>query len=613
MTQTGVEAPVIADPLANHNERLISDFDLAFLEPGVVNALREAQFDPVEQAGIDAVQALTPRQALKRGNIARDRARERATQESVNTHIAAHVPEAWLTEFPELQELFANILSRYSYHNMTAEEWYLGLPDNSDPDANTQRPGQERLVEEVNALRAIYGAGETTTDENNDETNDDDDETELDPSLELTPEDIATYNNARDTLARLSIERRQLILKHGPKAARLEAAYKEARDTFRQLGAAVSTARVEQLRRRGVGEPAIQEIVARATRGEHQHFSNKEYDLMMDDTSKRARVARWLAQHPKLLFGTEFVSGIFVGGAAKAAIAGVAGVTAGIFLPGVIGTALAVGSTKGVLTAAVGNRAETLLRFNQRRNEDHAALTRLLDGIGNQEGDSDTDNIATRAQDIMQAIIDGRVEQDRAYNFKRALGHAAVGAAGGLLGELGTVGFQHLVGGVPHVTAQAPAKGSINVNHIPGVTQQPIGPSIHQPVTLPQPGVPAGLQPNIHVPQGAGYDQVLTSLAAEQGAHLNGAQSWLLYNHLQGIFGKHIFANNLGYVRGPGVNNLGISHAGLSQWSPGVAQATHNWLIQHNLLSDPVKKAAKKTAKATGHRVLTLAGRAVTV
>lgn len=87
---------------------------------------------------------------------------------------------------------------------MSEREWQRGLPRGAHgTDRNNQRPGRERLTEEVDALIAEYGSTEPTP---------------PNPLEGLpTPDELRNLSeavvSARNRLAELSIARRQLIRK----------------------------------------------------------------------------------------------------------------------------------------------------------------------------------------------------------------------------------------------------------------------------------------------------------------------------------------------------------------------------------------------------------------
>lgn len=101
---------------------------------------------------------------------------------------------------------------------------------------------------------------------------------------------------------------------------------------------------------------------------------------------------------------------------------------------------------------------------------------------------------------------------------------------------------------------------------------------------------------NIHVtvPQGAGYEEMLTHLAGQKGIHLTGHQSAVLYDHLRQVFpNDNFFTNDPAYRMAQGV---GISHPGAANWNPAVVRQVSSW-INHNAPSVAAERTIRVPAQ----------------
>ena len=254
--------------------------------------------------------------------------------------------------------------------------------------------------------------------------------------------------------------------------------------------------------------------------------------------------------------------------------------TAGIAIPVTVASLMAIKGAQGAFSASIVNRADGYRHFGERREADNA---RIAQESSVTEFDGDHTSFIGRVYGIMHNVRSDRAETSHIANRKNLVKTVAISAGAAALGELAAVyalpRAEHLIHDwFSHGHSQTPAQ-------TPSNSPKPKLPASQQPG-----GPDYGFQPNIPVTHGAGYDQMVTKLVAERGIHLDGAQSWLLYTHLQSTFGEHIFSNNTGYLMGPNANDLGIGNAGVSYWSPGVLREVNTWLAQHNL-TDPVSPA----------------------
>jgi len=537
--------------------------DLAFAEPASIDALRDYHYQWQVNARELEIQRLGDDSILE-GVDGRRRA-DALVSPMIDEGMQNYVIQKTAGMPQELRDRFATLLPQFALNQMSDTEWYQGV---ENPDGAREPSGRERLHQAVDQLRAELGGGTP------------------DPNTLSSPFTEA-LSLKRNELAKLDAKLALLIRDRSRKVQRAQAGYDEVQLEYKNLVLQHGEALAKQHRAQGLSGDLLHARITDDYLDEHTAFSNAKLEAMQNDNGLRARAARWLAGKGRLMEGLNMLGSFGTGMASKALLGGVltaaGAATAGIAIPVGIATYAAVKGTQGAISGSLVNRVAAYRNHEGNQSDD---LGRIKNESNALHFDGDHIVFTGKVADIMHKVRNDRIEASRRKNRRNVVKTIAISALSAVAGELvATYALPHFIGLFHH--GHSTSAG--NAQKQPGTR-----PTV--PPTTPKPPVnhTYGFQPNITVPQGAGYDQMVTKLVAERGIHLDGAQSWLLYSHLQSTFGDHIFTNNVGYLMGPNANDLGISHAVGSSWNPAVFHEVNTWLAQHNL-TDPVKNKVKKT------------------
>lgn len=561
--------------------------ELLFAEPDTIGRLRE-----YHRYWTESARSL---EAARLGNASDPDAFDEAYRQGeervaplVDDDYSSHIERNTINMPGDLHDRLVALLPQFSYRQMSDEEWNRGI---ENADGTRQSSGQERLQQAINDMRAEFeGTAPTPT---------------TDPNVIVPPPAapeipaalIEGLRQKRETLAELSIKRRHLIRKNSRKARNLHAEYEDTEREYDALALEYKTLLAEQHRANGLDGVSLKAQIIHDYLDEHTRFTNAELEFMQNERGPLATVARWLSTKGRLMEIVNGVASFGVGAGSKAALGGIlttaGAATAGIAIPVTIASFAAIKGTQGAIAGSLVNRVNAYRKFEDRQAQDHKLIEQQSNAV---DFDGDHASFINKVYEFMRNTRNNRIETDRSTNLRSVLATIAISGAAAAGGELFSIfalphieSFIHHIwphGHTTHPSTKPPA----------GATAKPpagAGPSPKYP-----PGTIDGFQQTIAVPHGAGYDQMLTSLVAEKGIHLDGAQSWLLYNHLQNTFGSHIFTDNTGYLIGPHANDLGIGHAGVSHWNHHVLNEVNNWLAQHNLTGSTTSTAKKKVSLA---------------
>ncbi len=592
-------------PVINRTPEATLPENLDFLSIDAIKTYRAEEAAQVAQAGHDAIAATPddddPFKSAHRK--ARDEARARATEgldTEAESHVARYVDPA---VHPELYNELADLLKSVSVKNMSHEKWTMGDKDFSGKHNRPETSGQSILETKLEGLRAKYGI--TGTEDDN--PGEPDDTGEDDAELQDTPEMVEMRGKvaeARNKLAKLSTQLRGTVSKRRSKNKKLQAEYDELDKKYHELFTQLTLAEMQQMRAAGKTD---QEMLARGTTkllDEHQAFSLAEKAILEAGDTRKSRFINWFADHKWGTRGAAAGTGVAIGLGASIAKRGVHGLLAfsgAVALPAAIGAGVAVKSTRALWATAIGNQVDQRIRFDERREEDQAALKRMSNRFTLAD-EHDEEHAAKLHSNALRAVLGERVKTDRKNNFKRTLAITAIGAVAGAA----TYGMYEAVehtngfglwsphdqtppsagsGGNPPAGGGGGAgpdnggSGGGGSGGVEGHAGGGVANAAHTE-TLGSPNVVDGYDTNVVVENGHGYQRELIELLQEKNQHLSSDNSWKLYLHLQDKFPDGNFFTNIGsYKMDDGY--FGINSPGSATWNPAVIHEINRWMAEH--------------------------------
>lgn len=545
--------------------------DLTFVEVEAVEDLRNQQAAMISHVRKQILASVSL------GEVVRNHEEIEHRMQQETTEVSERAYKSYLDQHldrdtnPEAYDRLLDLLRQTSTTNMDSEKWYLG---DADEDGNHTKPETSGQALVARTLAELRGPAP-----------------EEPPEAPLTPEQRKQqYKEAlgqlaaqRTVLAKLSVERRQMIRKGSDKAEELEEAYLGAQEQYQELIKHVGKLKVQKWHEDGMTGDELKAKVVATLLDEHQAFSKAEQQVLEADDSRRGRIAKWLAKKHRLAFFSAG-SGIVVGFGAKWALGLAAGAAIGLTGGAALGAGAAIKSTKAILMAKIGNKVDAIRHFDKRYQADKDTLrtdAEQLD-IGDHEA------LVNNANGLLQGTLDNRVEKDRKGNRNRVIAAAAIGGTAGLIGVGIETAAEHL--GMPslhdltHQPGHKPPTpphhpGSGNGHPKPPAPHHPQPP--HHPAPAPaKPGVVDGYQSNVQIAHGEGYQQAVSDLVGQKHITLSNAQSWQLYEHLNDKFNGHFFTNDPSYHM-DNAGQWGISSPGAAHWNPAVIHEINRWMIEN--------------------------------
>ncbi len=402
--------------------------NLRFISVEEVEQIRHEQQRLVQQAGADSLALVTPAEIVSSGKQLVEDASDDMRQQIdavAELYVADHLSR---DENPELFDGCVDLIRRYSVLNMTDEQWRAGEKDADGKYNHPETAGQYRLKEELRVLTGEVDPVPTPD--------------VLDPAAaqELTSlqHDL---ERSRRHLADMSIRRRQLMGKRTKKAKQLNEEYEAAHAEYKNAYESLGTFSVELMRLAGLSADEVGQSVIAGTITERQAFHAAELEVMQQDNSLLAKIARAYTKLP-VMVGANIVVGGTIGRFAKY------GFLAAVPVAGVAGLLAARGG-KALLTAKVGNSARLNKDHAKRSQEDIENLRTQFDSPDVQVEVGEhvaAENYAKFSENLLKESIDRRVEKDRTSNRNRALTAAAISAgavAAGSLVASGALGNLH--------------------------------------------------------------------------------------------------------------------------------------------------------------------------
>jgi hypothetical protein len=540
-------------------EELNLPAEFEFMSVENINNLRSAQLEN----GIKArEEAFKGHDILNETNAANKRLRN-STESDAEAYVAQHMSRE---DNPELFDSFKSLVAGASYYTVNPEKWYLG---ETDEDNNHTKPETSAISAYEDALRDILGdAGEAVTAVH-----------EL-PGMP-TQQEVALaqghLEDSRTRLAALSVQRRRLARSGSKKAQALETQFNQAQHTYNVDREALGRLQVQAWENQGTEPEQIRSHVINLILHEHRNFTRAEAQYLAEDPTRMAKISRFLASH-KLAFlvgsgAVGFGMGYGINKLSKGAVAGAIGLSGAVVLPATFAAGVAVKTTKAVLQSSIGNQVNLHRTHDVRSQKDAETLASEADAQINP--DHSAHRMLSVAHDLLANRIDTRVNKDVRSNRNRVIGAMAISGAMGALGFL-TAGeissswpFEH------H------AHAAVNPHHAPAHVTKPTHNAQPKPPHH-KSGLVNGYNTHVDIKNGEGYDQALSDLANQKHIHLSGAQSWNLYEHLNGKFNGKFLSNDPSY-RMPSPGNWGISRPGFANWNPQVLHDMNRWMIEHGL------------------------------
>ena len=577
-TGTSLEQPQVAE--------------YSLIEYEAIEELRQAQASQLKTAGDSALSSVSYGDAFLYGDRIRTEAEAQLHPQldyELELYVDAHISKS---EQPEQYNQMFALLRSVSAHNMDSAKWYNGDKDaDGNYDYTTSGRCQAEAIYDQLKLEHAAVIEEPTQEQAVEPTGN--------PIDHMSPEAQAVYGPAiaaREALAVLSVERRQMILKNGKKAKELATKYDAARATYEAALQDVTNFYVKTYRDKGFKEETIHQRVLPRLIDEHHKFTEEEYKILTLDNSLRSRVARFLGKRGAMM-GLSAVSGYALGKAARAVAGGAlmagVGITGGAAAGGIIG----VRSAKNALLAKVHSSASLNKDFDKRRAADKAALEEHLVGNKNVEVDEAARSMHAR----IGAIITERVEKDRKSNARRVVVSTLIGGATAAAAFELAPCIEHTIGGWFHDSGNNGNALTTPSDHgqytFPGSGEHqanplapPVQPSGPVQVEIPKGPVTIGGNPggngsnvfdgfhtNVTVEHGNGYIRELQDLAAQKHVHLSLDQATDAYHHVLNSQGAHFFTNDPNYVY-HGDNR--ISNPGPAIWDHAHIAAFNDWLHQ---------------------------------
>jgi hypothetical protein len=537
-----------------------------------IDEIRNNQSDAVRNASIEAAHQLTDGGKLVSTRQVRKEARE-TVEATFDSQITQFVDGRLnRDDNPERYDRVASFVKSLSIDHMDNGKWLNGdLDADGNRDFTTSGRYQlQTLIEELSTEPAPA-----------DNPNGDPDEPDVPPQqmTELdhtTPEAIraiAEVKASREELAKLSVQRRQAIRKHGKNARGLEEKIAKATTRHNTAIRDMGSLYVNHMRGQGASDQTIREKTLPWIVTMHSDFTSKELGLLEADDSLRGRVAKFLARRGRL-FGLSAATGTAAGFGARTASKAIAVTALGIAAPAAIAATAAIKSTKTLLMAKVSNTADLHRRFDQRQKQDSADVEKHVnETIGGNLSAEQALHVAV--QNVGKTIVD-RTEKDRRSNKRRAwiaTGSAALAASAV---EYGPDLYHHASGVFRHHGSHgAKVNGGASAHAETPAPLAPAAPEID----------PSLLETNI--PKGDGYIHQIQALSDHLSAvsghnvSLSATQATQLYDHelaLHGGSAKDFFTNDPGYIRSAG--GWGISRPGSAMWNPTIVAEMAKYLAE---------------------------------
>ncbi len=552
--------------------------DYSFIEYEALDKLRADQQAQLNSAGAVAVAELSYKEAFISGDEALTAAEKQLAPEldhKIELLVDSHLSKTEQAE--QYNKVFA-LIRTISAHNMDDAKWYngeIGADGNYDY-TTSGRYLAKQIILELKAHQPVV-AEET-------ETSEDDQESE-DPDLvdHNSPEVVTAYRELETTinnLAELSVARRKLMRRnHGKVPADLEAKYNQAHAAHQAAIKKTTDLFIAGGRTQGISDQKIYEKVApKMIKFAHTDLTTAEFKLLTSDDSFRAKAARFFAKRGTLL-GLSIGSGIGIGlgvrALSKSAVAAGAGITGGA----AVGAALAIRTTRNVLTAKLRNNVMLNKEFQQRQ----AADAKTLSAFETKAAANPDAKLALYAVGSkIGEVITKRVETDVRNNKRRAIFAAAAGGLAAAAVEFGPDLWHALEGNThptsdtvtipPHVTPAAPA---VEVP-TPTATQIVDGLNLDNqpPIVIGGGNTIGSLDPNVYVEHGHG---IIREIRDTTG--LSGADATKAYHAVLQSQGSQFF-NSIPVV--PHGADEWISHSGYTAWDRNHEAALYNWMLEND-------------------------------
>ncbi len=559
---------------------------LSFVTLDVIQAMRDTYSNSWYAHFQQARSALGHEDNLQDTVVHNNAIHRRAQQIAMQAYTAqvtalldTHIPDS---DQSEQYERLWMLFQETAPYAMTDEIWYLGASSNSDAyTITTETSGRAYVIDTLQALQSepISLPGQEPEPEAEPPPKH---EPEPPPDSQPVPAQpdeqpyiyIASPEviEARNMRAQLSLARRLEVWGKGKKAQQRTRSYTDAQTAHQQALYDDQIIKIAQWRTQGLTAEQMQTRLASNVQDEHIAFTQAEATVLNQDTSRRARVARWLATKRRLIgfnIATGAAYGVGVSFLARGALGAVIGLSGGAVLV----TLGALGTTRGILAANVTNRVGITRGIEARGTEDNHKLATALGGVALH----DMPTTIGAQNNLLNDIINERIKRDQAANRKRVAIASAIGAASGLAALLVT----QFIADHVHQTVSAIKPPGGHHATTPTMPKHHTHPPIRPPAAT-QPGMVNGYQTHVTIAHGEGYEQAMSELVAQKHIHLTGSSSWQLYlavkDHIaHGNFFKHVRSYRM---NNPGM--WGISRPGPAQWRPQVVRIVSTWLKQHN-------------------------------
>lgn len=569
-----------------------------------VEQLRAIQYAELNAAGKQALNDISFEESFTKGPGATTTAREQAAAkfaDSNATYLARFVKRE---DNPEVFDYLHNLLNAVSVNNMDSTKWHLG---EKDADGNYTKP-ETSGRDMFEAAMARLTGGNLTEDDTTDHVHEDDPAADI-AELEKTEKykaAMGNLNSARTKLAKYSVMSRQTLSSNRlrRKNRDLKVEFDKAQAEYDDAYKALAVLKAAHLINSGMALSDLKPRVKADLYEEKTDFTNLEIKLLMDDDSKRGRFVKWAAKRGRLpIFSV--LTGVASGYVIKSAAAGLTGVTAGLAVPVGIAAAAAIGSTKAVLAASIGNQVNLIRVIEERAKDD---LERLKAYAGEHLSGDTHEEIVNNSGDMLQAAISNRIDRDRAHNRNRVLKAGAFALAGAGIGEaltvVGPLGDHQLFGGKQfflhhphagggHTPAGSGTEGSTNAGgvakHLKPGNGGTDGSNLHHGAGAngrhfgsgngQTPKIVDGYHTNVQVEAGHGYIKELQDLAAQKGIHLTGTQATDAFNSVHEHVHGQLFSNDHSYARPHG--DIGISRPGPAHWNTAAIHQFNAWMGDH--------------------------------
>lgn len=395
-----------------------------------------------------------------------------------------------------------------------------------------------------------------------------------------------TLEEARLSYAHLRLERRRQLHSKGKRRQKLAADYEAAAATYKDLQLAEARQTITELQAAGHDDAAVKAEAVKLAVVELHELAQVETDILQHDTSRRGRLARFLAKSNRRFFASSFAAGAAGGAVARLGLGKVAGGTVGSMAAlgtGVgIGIGMALGTTRAAITSLVGLRTTQITEHSRRHREDTEAMYELHERYGLADTGTDAGQYANFMFQSMHDVAHSRIAADQRHNRHRVARAAIAGAIGGAA-AVGLIEF--ITSDGPTVTESTPDAPPVETDTGTPDAPAPTDPSPEQPPIDESPIEQApDFNPEVKVEAGHGYTQELQDLAGQQDIALSGQESYEAYLHLAEEFkGGHFFTDVDSFTMENG--DFGIAQSGNATWNPAVMEEFQRWLIENEKTS----------------------------